>query len=80
MEHNNFANAPKQLQMWFCAECQSVHLRTDNVCLTFTKDEFSQLSTAVFEIYRTEIDTRLGNFAAAAFEEADDVLESDLIA
>ena len=68
----------QKLQIWYCDECRSVHLRTDNVCLSFTRSEFAELSEAVMDIYHAEIAPVIEKEIDLA--EIDSVLESDLIA
>ena len=65
------------LQVWYCSDCASVHMRTNNVCLTFSRREFVELSHAVVGIYHEEFD----NAADEPIEKIaeDSVLESDLI-
>lgn len=65
------------LQVWFCAECDSVHLRTHHVSLSFSLAEFADLSHAVTNIYRDEIAEKLE--ARMETPKPDKILESDLI-
>lgn len=48
--------SPSQnLQVWMCHGCESVHFKTGNVMLNFTKQEFAELTHAILEIYQSEI-------------------------
>lgn len=68
----------RKLQIWYCDGCRSVHLKTDNVCLSFSKQEFAELALAVSEIYETDVAPLMKPFDGVI--EVDRVLESDLIA
>jgi Zn-finger protein len=42
------------MQIWFCRDCNQVHLLTTNVILDFTRQEFLSLSDAILGILRYE--------------------------
>ena len=44
----------KGMQIWFCHDCNQIHLRTTNVMLDFTRQEFLGVSEAIFGILRNE--------------------------
>lgn len=67
-------NKPREnLQIWYCENCQNVHLKTKNVLLDFTRNEFVSLSEAMFEILQN-------NFSPLDLNEiSDDVLMSEIV-
>lgn len=66
------------LQVWYCSDCRSVHMRTNNVCLSFSRREFVELSHAIVDIYHEEFDNG-GDEPVVEPLNDDTVLESDLI-
>ena len=74
---NNQQNAG--MQIWYCHNCNQVHLRTTNVMLDFTKKEFLGLGDAIFGILRNDFTPEdlqgLQNFDA----ELDDILFAETI-
>jgi hypothetical protein len=75
MQHQH--GGREQLQLWYCADCSGVHLRTGHVSLTFNHEEFAELSRAVIDIYQS--DAAFQPEENAGQIEQDEVLESDLI-
>jgi hypothetical protein len=67
------------MQIWFCRDCDFVHLRTTNVMLDFTKKEFLGLSNAILGILRFEFSAEDLKSIPNFNPEIDDVLQSDLI-
>lgn len=44
----------QKLQVWCCRHCQEVHFKVGNILLNFSRNEFSELTHAVMEIYTHE--------------------------
>ncbi len=67
-------NKPREnLQLWYCEHCQNVHLKTPNVMLDFTRNEFVELTDAMYEILQN-------NFKPLDLDEiSDDVLSSEIV-
>jgi Zn-finger protein len=67
------------MQIWFCRDCNQIHLRATNVTLDFTRQEFLSLSNAILGILRNEFSPEdlqsLTNFAA----ETDDILFAETV-
>lgn len=82
LNQNQNAHDHKHLQLWYCADCRSVHMRTGHVSLTFDTQEFAKLSKAVIDIYQNDIPLQAGesDVSGEAPQRRDDVLDSDLIA
>lgn len=45
----------ENLQIWYCENCQNIHLKTQNVMLDFTKKEFVEFTDAMFDILQNNI-------------------------
>lgn len=74
LHDNNFADEHRQqLSVWFCERCQSVHFRAGEVLLTFTREEFDELTRAVIEIY-------CAKFAAFSQEPKQQLIISEMVA
>lgn len=43
-----------QLEMWYCAECRAVHLRTADIVIAFDWQEFARFINAIVDIYCNE--------------------------
>ncbi len=57
MENNNELNKQKNtqsLRIWCCDHCREVHFKAQNVMLNFTKDEFTELTHSVNEIFQQQ--------------------------
>jgi Zn-finger protein len=67
------------MQIWYCQNCNQVHLRATNVMLDFSKKEFLGLSDAILGILRYEFSSEdlksIPNYNA----ETEDVLFADTI-
>lgn len=50
----NYKDASQKLQVWCCDNCQAVHFKAGNVMLNFTKNEFSDLTHAMMDIYQEQ--------------------------
>jgi hypothetical protein len=78
--HNENRNAPSQnLQIWYCENCQSVHFKTQNVMLDFSKREFVELTNAMLDIFQTHFDPLEIKQIANLIVSSDDVLLSETI-
>ena len=75
---NNHAH-PQNLQVWYCENCQSVHFRTRNVMLDFSRKEFIDLTNVLLEVFQDHFDPlEINQIANSAFN-SDEVLLSETI-
>ncbi len=77
-QENNQKNSG--MQIWFCQNCNQVHLRATNVTLDFTKQEFLGLSEAILDILRSEFSPEDLKSIQNFNPETDDVLCAETIA
>jgi len=56
MNHSEKNAASQNLQVWFCEHCQNIHFKTQNVMLDFSKQEFIDLTNAMFDIFQNHFD------------------------
>lgn len=72
-------NNRQQINMWYCADCTSVHFRVGAVMLNFTREEFSALTNACVEVYCEEFGILNELMTSKLPKNEEDVLSSDLI-
>lgn len=70
----------QNLQVWYCDHCKSVHFRTANVMLNFSKPEFIDLTNAMIDIFKNDFDPIELNKLANVIALSDEVLMSETIA
>jgi hypothetical protein len=44
-----------EVGVWYCENCLSFHIKAGEVLLTFTKAEFADFSSAVFDSYSSAV-------------------------
>lgn len=69
----------QNLQVWMCHGCESVHFKTGNVMLNFTKTEFAGLTHAILEIYQSEISTIDLYSLSSSLSDEDEIISSQTI-
>ncbi len=78
--HNRHDQAHSHnLQVRYCDHCKSVHFRTANVMLNFSKTEFIDLTNAMVDIFNNDFDLIELNKLAGVMALSDEVLMSETI-
>ncbi len=78
--HNRGEHAHSQnLQVWYCDHCRSVHFKTANVMLNFSKNEFAELTRTMLEIYSSEIGASEFHNLLGSLNTEDEILLSETV-
>lgn len=78
-DNQNHETPSQNLEIWMCQGCQAVHIKTTNVMLNFTKQEFAELTHIVLDIYRQEFGGLNFYRLLSSFDKDDEVLLSQTI-
>lgn len=50
-DHGKFEGMNRSLWVWYCHSCRAFHIRTNQVILTFTHEEYAAFTRAVVGCY-----------------------------